>query len=120
MKEDLAPYETLEIRPPGTVLFEEGAPVDRLYFVHSGEVTLSFATKEMLTAGPGELLGLSALVGNRPHESTARTHETCITGAIGRDEFLKLLDEKPSLWLSVLRAISSNINACWQCMRSLK
>ena len=125
MNEELAPYETLEVRAPGTLLFEEGSPVDRIFVVRSGEVEIRFSarrtgeTRAMFVAGPGDILGLGSVVGNRCHDCSATTRTTCITGAIDRETFFKLLEEKPGLWLTVLRTISANINACWECMRTL-
>ena len=120
MNEQLAPYETLEIWPPATELFHESTPVEKIIVVHSGEVELRFSEKTSILAGPGDMLGLSCVVANRAHDCSAVTRTTCITGSIEKNEFLKLLDGKPDLWLSVLRTISSNINACWDCMRALR
>jgi CRP-like cAMP-binding protein len=121
----LAPYETIEAWPTGKVLFREGSMPAGVYFLHSGEVDLCFSSprsgeaRSLLIAGPGELLGLTCVVSGRVHDSSATTRTPCITGFIDRNRFLRLLDEKPTLWLTVLRMISSNINACWDCMRSL-
>jgi CRP-like cAMP-binding protein len=121
----LAPYETIEIVPPGRVLFREGGEPAGVYFLHSGEVDLCFsspksgAAKSLLLAGAGEILGLTSVMSGRSHDSTGTARTTCITGFIDKNRFLRLLDEKPALWVVVLRMISSNINACWECMRSL-
>jgi uncharacterized protein YneF (UPF0154 family) len=42
-----------------------------------------------------------------------------VTGFIAKERFLKLLDENPPLWFSVLQMISSEINSCYDCMRTL-
>lgn len=121
----LAPYEKIESWPAGEVLFREGTRPEGVYFLHSGEVDLCFSSprsgeaRSLLIAGPGEILGLACVVSGRMHESSATTRATCITGFIDRTRFLRLLDDKPTLWLTVLRMISTNINACWDCMRSL-
>ena len=124
--EALAPYETIEVWPPGQKLFQEGDQAAGVYLVHSGEVDLCYSSprsgeaKSLFVAGPGEILGLSCLVSNRPHDCSAATRSSCITGFIQTNQFLRLLDERPSLWLSVLRMISTNINACWDCMRGMR
>jgi CRP-like cAMP-binding protein len=101
------------------VLFREGTAPDGVYLLHSGEVDLSFSAKPLLDAGPGEILGLTAVMSNRTHDSTATTRTECVTGFIETHRFLRLLDEQPSLWLAVLQRISANISACWDCMRAL-
>lgn len=121
----LAPVETLQSWPAGTVLFREGDQPEGVYFIHSGEVDLSFSSprsgeaKALLVAGGGQILGLTCVVSGRVHDSSARTRSACVTGFVDKREFLRLLDEMPALWLSVLQMISTNINACWDCMRTL-
>src|SRR5690349_500117 len=116
---DLEPYETIEIWPASAVLFREGAEATGVYVLHSGDVDLSFSAKPLLTLSTGEMLGLTAVMSDRPHDATAVTRTPCITGFVEKNQFLRLLDEKPSLWLTVLRLISTNINQCWDFMRTL-
>jgi CRP-like cAMP-binding protein len=120
----LAPYERVHVYAPGTVLFREGEEPDGVYYVHSGEVTLNFSSpkggaKSLLLAGAGEIVGLTCVMSARRHDCSATARTTCITGFVEKNRFLTLLEEKPALWLTVLRMISSNINACWDCMRNL-
>jgi CRP/FNR family transcriptional regulator, polysaccharide utilization system transcription regulator len=122
--ESLAPYETLEMWPPGKMLFREGVVPEGIYFLHSGEVDLSVAArngdaKPLLLAGSGQILGLTCVMSGRPHDCSAVTRTACTTGFVEKDRFLQLLDERPALWLAVLRMISTDINACWDCMRQL-
>ena len=122
----VAPYETIEVWPQGQQLFQEGDPAAGVYVLHSGEVDLCFASprsgeaKSLFTVGPGEILGLSCVVANRPHDCSATTRSPCITGFINASQFLRLLDENPQLWINVLRMISRNIGACWDCMRAMR
>lgn len=123
--EELAPYETIEAWPAGKALFREGDQPAGVYFLHSGEVDLymsaakSGESKSLLLVEPGQILGLTSVMSDRPHDSSATTRTDCITGFVENARFLRLLDEKPALWLAVLRMISTNISACWECMRSL-
>ncbi len=123
--ETLAPHESIEIWPAGKALFREGTVPAGVHFLHAGEVDLCFSSprsneeKSLLLAEAGQILGLTSVVSGRTHDSSATTRTSCITGFIEKDVFLRLLEEKPALWLTVLRMISSNINACWDCMRSL-
>ncbi len=115
----IAPYETIEVWPPGKILFREGVEPAGIYFLHSGDVDLSFSSKPLLYAHAGEILGLTSVMSTRSHDSTAVTRTACVTGFVEKNQFLRLLDEQPALWLTVLRLISTNINQCWDCMRSL-
>ena len=116
---DLQPFEKIELWPAGRVMFREGEEPAGVYLIHSGQVDLSFASKPLLSAHEGELLGLTSVMSSRPHDSTAVTRTPCTAGFVEKNQFLRLLEEKPQLWLAVLRLISTNINQCWDCMRSL-
>jgi CRP-like cAMP-binding protein len=120
----LAPYEMIETWPAGIQLFHEADSPAGVYVLLSGDVDLVFASragllKPLRIAGAGQILGLSCIVSGRPHDCSATTRTTAVTGFIPKATFLKLLDENPPLWFSVLQMISSEINSCYDCMRTL-
>lgn len=120
----LAPYEMIETWPAGIPLFRESEDPSGVYVLLSGDVDLVFASRAgvvrpLRLAGAGQILGLSCIVSGRPHDCSATTRTTAVTGFIPKATFLKLLDENPALWFSVLQMISSEINSCYDCMRSL-
>ena len=120
----LAAYEIVEGWPAGKILFREGEQPRGIYVVHSGEADLLFSakagsSKPLLVMGPGQLLGLSAVVSGRPHDASATARTPLVTGFIEKERFLALLDQLPALWFSVLQMLSSDINACYDCMRAL-
>lgn len=122
--ETLAPFETTERVPAGKLLFREGDEPRGIYFLHSGEIDLVFSArnghaKALRVAGPGQILGLSCVVSQRPHDCSATTREGTLVGFVEKDEFRKLLEVTPALWVTVLQMISTDIHACWDCMRTL-
>lgn len=121
----LSPFETIGHVPAGKPLFREGTLPAGVWVLRAGEVELSCSLKNgdalaVQIADAGEILGLTSVVSGRAHDSTATARTSCETGFIEKNRFLRLLEEKPSLWLTVLRMISANVNACWDCMRTLK
>jgi len=122
--QSLAPFELIETWPAGIVLFRESEDPAGVYVLLSGDVDLVFASragvvKPLRIAGAGQILGLSCIVSGRPHDCSATTRTSAVTGFIPKTEFLELLDENPPLWFSVLQMISSEINSCYDCMRTL-
>jgi CRP/FNR family transcriptional regulator len=122
--QSLAPYEGIETWPAAIELFREGEDPAGVYVLLSGDVDLVFTSragvvKPLRLAGPGQILGLSCIVSGRAHDCSATTRTSAVTGFIPKQEFLKLLDENPPLWFSVLQMISSEINSCYDCMRTL-
>jgi CRP/FNR family transcriptional regulator len=109
---------------PGEALFREGEAPLGVFILDAGCVDLLFSArngnvKALRVAERGQILGLSSVVGRRPHEcsATARTH--CRAGFVGRDVFLRLLDDYPAIWFSVLSLLSSDVNAAYDDMRAL-
>jgi CRP-like cAMP-binding protein len=120
----LAPLERSSRIDAGDVLFREGEEPRGVYFVHDGRFDLVFSSrageaKPLRTADTGQILGLSCIVSNRPHDCSATAKSEATVGFIPKDDFQKVLDTNPQLWMTVLQMISSDISACWDCMRSL-
>ena len=110
--------------PAGTVLFSEGEPPDGVSILHAGVVDIVCGcrrgtTQRIRTARAGEILGLSAVVSGRPHDCTATTRSLCEVGSIGTDEFLRMLDENPNVWFSVLKMMSEQVHETWETVRKL-
>lgn len=64
----LAAAATFRSLAAGEVLFREGSPNDRLYLIHRGRLALQMnvpprGTVRILTLGPGEMVGWSAVTG---------------------------------------------------------
>lgn len=116
--------EQIERWPAGKVLFNEGEQPRGVFMIHSGDVDLIFSarngnTKTLRVAHPGEMLGLSDVIGESAHDCTATTHNNARIGFIPLPEFRQLLQESPSLWFKILQFLSEDINACWSSMRAV-
>jgi CRP-like cAMP-binding protein len=114
---------TRQHRVAGEMLFLEGETPAGVYVIHSGEVDLLFMNrrgnaKPLRVATQGQILGLSSVVMERPHDCSAVARTPCDVGFIGRDEFLQSLHDTPAIWLSVLRLLSSDVNAVYDDMRA--
>ena len=105
----------------GRVLFEEGEQPAGVYILHSGEVALTTMLDgrktRMRTASAGEILGLMAVISRRPHLSSAVAMSLCEVGFIEAAEFRSLIDDSPSVWFSVLRQLSQDVNASYDVIR---
>ncbi|MEA2490411.1 MAG: family transcriptional regulator, cyclic receptor protein [Acidobacteriota bacterium] len=120
----LAERETLVRFRTGETLFREGEEPRGVYVLHSGTVHLLFAgrngsAKPLREAQPGQILGLSCVVTRRHHDCTAVAAEPCEAAFIESDDFLRVLDDSPAVWFSVLRVLSSEVSAVYDDMRVL-
>ena len=75
----LATLDEEERYRPGTFIFHEGDPANKLYLLLEGHVEMMMATNAdgtqramVMTAGPGEIFGWSSLV--EPYQLTASAH----------------------------------------------
>jgi CRP-like cAMP-binding protein len=120
----LKAVEKREHRAAGEALFIEGETPLGVYVLHAGDVDLVFAAREgrpkpLRVVNPGRILGLSSVVMQHPHDCSAIARTECEVGFVGREEFLRSLEKTPAIWLSVLRMLSSDVNAVYDDMRVL-
>lgn len=120
----LAARQTVLRYEPGQPLFREGEQPVGVYLLNSGRVKLLFTgrngtAKPLREALPRQILGVSSVVTRHPHECTAVAAETCEVAFIEREDFQRTLDGSPTAWLSVLNALSEEVNAVYDDMRAL-
>jgi CRP/FNR family transcriptional regulator len=107
----------------GAALFAEGTSPCAVHALYRGSVKLSVCSKEGKTlilqvAGPGELLGLSAVVTGAPYEMTAVTLEPCLTNLIRAEDFIAFLSTHGEACLRVAQHLSHNYHAACARLRS--
>jgi CRP/FNR family cyclic AMP-dependent transcriptional regulator len=99
------------VMPEGALLFVEGQTSRGIFILCSGKVKLSTTSKEgkvliLKQAETGEVLGLSAAISGTDYEMTAETASACQLNFIGRQDFMKILQNESevgmhaALWLS--------------------
>jgi len=81
----------------GQILFKAGDSADGAYIVESGSFTLRTGRggEAEVVAGPGTLLGESALLAETKRPATATAREESMVLRISRAMFLKMLDGYP-------------------------
>ena len=102
--------------PRGEVLFTEGQAADGVYVLCRGRAklyTCSSDARVLITglAGPGDVLGLSAVVSGEPYEVSARTLDACRLWFVRRETFLRLLEERAGAAAHAARQLSADYRA---------
>lgn len=82
----------------GAKLFAEGDPARTVCVLCTGQAKVSSTSRDGKTmilkiAGPGDVLGLSAVLANVPHEVTAEAIEPCQVKTIRKQEFVDFLSK---------------------------
>jgi CRP-like cAMP-binding protein len=112
----------------GEVLFEEGAPASGCHIVRQGRVQLSVGIREterviVESVGPGELVGMSALLGRKyrsKYEFTATAMTCTSTLFISSRELVRCLKAHPELRMLVLTALSANVQRIMHSVAALR
>jgi len=88
------------------VLMREGDVGREFFVIVEGQVRIDKGGRSIRTMGPGEFVGDIALVTERPRTATATTETPCRLLVLGHREFHQLMDQYPSIRLSVLESMA--------------
>jgi len=100
----------LRVLTPGDLLFAAGDPGNTLFCVITGAVELSWADDASERFGPGEVVGVGALVSNnhRRH-GTARALEVTELIEMGREHFLFAVQETPLFAIELMASLEQRL-----------
>jgi CRP/FNR family cyclic AMP-dependent transcriptional regulator len=104
-------FSHLTTYPGGAILFVEGQMSRGAFVLCSGKVKLSTTSKEgkvlvLKMVGPGEVMGLSAMISNEAFEVTAETVGPCLVNFVEQDGLLRLMERSGELGLRSAQAVS--------------
>ena len=110
--------------PKGATLFVEGEEPRGVFIVCSGRVKLvtsSSAGRTLIAkiAGPGEILGISAVVLKQPYQLTAETLEPVQTTFVRNDEFMRFMTSNSEVSMRTALALSTQIHDAENEIRTL-
>ena len=102
--------------PAAEILFEEGCQADALWVICSGSVDIRMAVRwqadsTILTVGPGELLGWSALVGDGLMSATAVAAEPTTLVRLPADPLKDLCISDHTLGYAVMGTVAATLNS---------
>lgn len=112
------------VYPKGAMLFIEGQTARGVFVLCSGKVKLSTTSREGKTiitkiSDSGDVLGLNAVVSNRPYEVTAEMMEPGQANFIPRDSLQLFLKDYPEAAMRVAQQLSRNYYTAYEEIRTL-
>ncbi len=112
------------VYPKGAMLFIEGQQPRGVFVLCTGRVKLSTSSREGKTiitkiSDPGDVLGLNAVVSDRPYEVTGEMMEPGQANFIPRDSLLHFLKEFPEVAVKVAQQLSRNYFVAYEEIRTL-
>jgi CRP/FNR family transcriptional regulator len=121
---DLNEVKSTAVYPKSAMLFIEGQRARGVFVLCTGRAKLSTGSKEGKTiitklAEAGDVLGLNAIISNRPYEVTAEMVEPGQANFIARDSFLRFLRDHGEVAVRVAEQLSSNYYTAYEEIRTL-
>ena len=93
----------------GEVLFTQGSPGDKAYFIQEGQLEIlnTAGGREVLIAvrKPGELIGEMALLEETPRSAEVRARADSLLFAIGKQQFEQLFGSSPAALKNMLHTV---------------
>jgi CRP/FNR family transcriptional regulator len=110
--------------PPDATLFVEGQTPRGVFLLCSGKVKLSTSSRDgkvliLKMAGPGEMLGLSAVISGGEYELTAETAMPCQVNFVSREPLLDMLQRYGEAGLRSAQALSREFQAAYRDIHDL-
>lgn len=109
--EEIANLSRLREYREADVIFRQGDPAQHIYLVVSGKVTLEICAagsgcKQILTLGPDELLGWSAVLGQLSFTARARALEATQLVEIDVAQLLAMCDQDPQFGFKLMSQVA--------------
>ena len=99
----------------GQYLFREGQDADRMYVIQEGQVEVVVqrdgAEVVLATRGPGDYIGEMAIFEDRKRSADVRALTNVRVLSVDRRNFLRRMNEDPTLAFHVLQQLSGRIRA---------
>ena len=108
--------------PAGALILVEGQNPRGTYVICQGQVKLTTTNSEgktfiMKIAGPGEFLGLHAVVSGKQHELTVETIQPTLVAFVERADFMHLMKQHADLALHATQQISRDCQSAYDVIR---
>ncbi len=112
------------VYPKSAMLFIEGQQPRGVFVLCVGKAKLSTSSREGKTiitkiSESGDVLGLNAVISNRPYEVTAEMMEPGQANFIPRDSFMRFLKDFPEVAVRVAQQLSRNYYTAYEEIRTL-
>jgi CRP/FNR family cyclic AMP-dependent transcriptional regulator len=121
---DFDEIKSIACHPRRTVLFAEGRPVRGIYILCDGRARISMGAENgrrltLRIAGPGEVLGLGAVMSNTRYEVTAEVLDDSQVVFVRRKELLKFLREHRAVCMQVVFMLSQEVHGAYERVRNI-
>src|SRR5246500_4364386 len=112
------------VYPKGAMLFIEGQQPRGVFLLCAGKAKLSTSSRDGKTiitklSESGDVLGLNAVISNRPYEGTAEMMEPGQANFIPRDSLMHMIKDYPEVAVRIAEQLSRNYYTAYEEIRTL-
>ncbi len=97
--------------PAGATLFREGDPADHMYILLNGSIDMKRKDKVIESIGPGEALGIVAIIDGKPRSATAVAVTDVELALIDRKNFRFMVETVPHFVWYVIAELVDRLRA---------
>jgi len=103
----------------GTSFFSRGDMPNFIFLLREGKAQL-LSNNELKDINivrsiePNEIFGLTEMILNLPYETGAQTITPCICECIGREDFIRFLQDKPEVCFRLTRLLALNLQKSYR------
>jgi CRP/FNR family cyclic AMP-dependent transcriptional regulator len=98
----------------GKIVCRQGDPGDAAYLIIDGEADIVLegpaGPMTVATLGANDLVGEMAILTSDPRNATVRAKGRLVTLRIGKDPFMRMVREFPSMAVSVMQELAHRVN----------
>lgn len=122
--EDLQKIKSTSTYPKGALLFVEGQDSRGAFILCKGKAKLYTSSADgrviiLRIVAPGEVLGLTSTIGNKPYEATVEVLEPSQVNFLPKADFLKFLSNHGDASMHVAKQLSANCAGAYAEIRCL-
>jgi CRP-like cAMP-binding protein len=104
------------------VLFNQDEAAAGIYILHEGTATLTMTSHDgqpifSVDAMPGSLLGLPALVSDKPYSLSATARAGAKVSFVSRTDFFALVQADPQLSLKMLQVLAAEVRTARKALK---
>jgi uncharacterized membrane protein len=119
----LAQHVELRRFAPRQRIYRVDDPGAKAYIVRRGKVQVSIIDEDnqelvIDTPGPGDMFGLSSMLADSPHQTTAQALEETTTIEVEREDLNALIQRKPSAGMDMLTVVGRQFRAAQALVRT--
>ena len=108
--EAISGYVDVESFEPGSVIIEESAADNDLYFILAGIVSIRVSGREIATRTAGQHVGEMALLDpGRPRSAAAVAEGEVVVARVTAADFTAMADANPRMWRNVARVLAERL-----------